>query len=415
MNILYLVPYVPNLIRVRPYNLISSLAAHGHKVTVLTLWNDESDQKDLEHLRSVASRVESAHLPRIRSMMNSLSALPTRAPLQSAYCWQPELARLLRSLTLEQNGQTSFDLIHVEHLRGARYGLFLKSAMRGLARLPIVWDSVDCITMLFRQAANQSRSLLGRWLARLELGRTEKYEGWLAGQFDRVLVTSQTDRNALLGLPSSRFTFPSITVIPNGVDLNYFSPDYNVPRSSAEIVISGKMSYHANVSMALYMANEIMPHIWNFRPDARLTIVGKDPPREIQALAKNPAITITGTVQDIRPYLQRATVAAVPITYGAGIQNKVLEAMAVATPVISTPQAISALSTAPGEDVLVAGSPAAFADEVLRLLDQPALQRRIGQGGRKYVEANHQWDTITSQLEEVYQEVVSSVTTSPHG
>jgi glycosyltransferase involved in cell wall biosynthesis len=134
-------------------------------------------------------------------------------------------------------------------------------------------------------------------------------------------------------------------------------------------------------------------------------VVGKDPGREILALANHPNIIVTGTVKDLPPYLQQATVAVAPIAYGVGIQNKVLEAMACATPVVTTPQAVSALEVCSGEDVLVAEEPGEFADAVLSLLDDQQARQRLGEAGRLYVEEHHKWDSIAGQLVGIYNEI----------
>ena len=120
-----------------------------------------------------------------------------------------------------------------------------------------------------------------------------------------------------------------ITVLPNGVDLDYFCPSPE-PRRPATVVISGKMSYHANVTAALHLVEGIMPLVWRERPGVKVTIVGANPPRPIRQLAQRfpGQVEVTGTVPDVRPYLRRASLAAAPVPYGAGIQNKVLEAMA---------------------------------------------------------------------------------------
>ncbi len=403
MRILFVVPYIPNLIRVRPYNLIRSLSARGHQVTVLTLCTDERDWEDARLLEQHCYKVHAVSLPRWRSLANCLGAVLSSRPLQAVYCWQPELARYIAKASLQA------DVIHVEHLRGAHYGLYLKSKPANGARpMPVVWDSVDCITALFRQAAGQSKRAVSRWITRFELGRTEHYEGWLTNQFDRVLVTSPADKEALDSLRSPTRSGPAISVLANGVDLTLFEPDQEVKREPATLVISGKMSYHANVTMALYMTQAIMPYIWAKRPDTKLLVVGKDPTPEVLALSENPAVTVTGTVDNIRSYLQKATVAVAPIIYGVGIQNKVLEAMACATPVVSTPQAVSALEAMPGRDVLVAQEPAKFAEAVLRLLGDPQCQREVGLAGRHYVETHHQWDNVATRLEGVYNEVISA-------
>lgn len=419
-NVLFVVPYVPNLIRVRPYNLIRHLAKQGSRVTVVTLWSDEQERSSLDELERYASRVIAVRLPRWRSLFNSLAALPSRRPLQTAYCWEPALAQQIRELLrsdgvstpLSERSSTGgrgapFDVVHVEHLRGAVYGLFLKKliAESGL-HLPIVWDSVDSISLLFRQAMVRSRSLFSRSLTRFELGRTERYEAWLVQQFDRVAVTSPADRQALLDMLPAGITPPVIAVLPNGVDLNYFAPDRRVEREPASLVISGKMSYHANVTMVLHFIEAIMPQVWARRPETHVYVVGKDPSREVLALGSQPNITVTGTVPDLPPYLQKATLAVAPIAYGAGIQNKVLEAMGCATPVVASPQAVSALQAVPGRDLLVAGDPPAFAAAILSLLDDPEFRQQVGQAGRCYVETHHDWNTVTANLSQVYRDAI---------
>ncbi|MDH7487833.1 MAG: glycosyltransferase [Anaerolineae bacterium] len=473
MHILFIIPYVPNLIRVRPYNLIRHLAARGHRITLATLCSSDDEQADLQTLRDQGIEVIAAPLPRLCSLANCLRALPTDVPLQAVYCWSPALARALNEAIGQQLNEAPgcgapgtspspvassprrpVDIIHVEHLRGARYGLHVQSALHNPqpvvsevepstiripqsalrnpqpvvsevepSAIPIVWDSVDCISYLFEQAARHSRSPFGKLITRLELARTRRYEAWLVHQFARVLVTSEVDRQALQDL-ASRFTLhvsrithhatrltphaSRITVLPNGVDLSYFTPA-DAPREPDTLIFSGKMSYHANVTAVLHLVNDIMPLVWAGRQHVRLIIAGKDPPRQVRALAARhwPLITVTGTVPDLRPYLRQATAAVVPSPYGAGIQNKVLEAMACATPVVASPQAVSALQTTDGQDVLLAAEPAEFARRLLHLLEDSELQQRIGRAGRAYVEKNHDWRVIAARLEEVYREVLS--------
>ncbi len=397
MEVLFVVPYAPNLVRTRPYNFIRYLTERGNRVTVLTLWTNEQEETDLAQLEQIAHRVWALPMPAWRSLWNSLLALPYGdKPLQSVYSWQPDLLSFL-------NGGATFDVVHVEHLRGSRYGLYFKQQ----AQWPVVWDSVDCISHLFRQAAVSSESMMGRWRSRFELKRTERYEGWLVNQFDRVLVTSAIDGQALSSL-SNNGAAKRISVLPNGVDVDYFSPDTAVPREKDTIIVSGKMSYHANITMTMYLVNEIMPHVWARRPDIKLWIVGKDPTREIRALGEHTAVTVTGTVPNLRDYLRRATVAATPIPYGAGVQNKVLEAMSCATPVVTTPQAIAALDVVPGRDILVAEEPKAYAQTLLDLMDNPQQQQQLGQSGRNFIETQHHWNSIVAQLETIYGEVIQA-------
>jgi glycosyltransferase involved in cell wall biosynthesis len=321
--------------------------------------------------------------------------------LQAAYCWQPQLLAQIEWDALQA------DVIHVEHLRGARYGLAIRAELaRRRHSIPVVWDSVDCISLLFRQASAQSESGFGRWVTRFELARTERYEGWLLDKFNHIVITSPHDREALLNLlPKGRSVAP-VTIVPNGVDTAYFKPNPQVARQPATLVFSGKMSYHANVTAALHLVDDIMPHVWAKRPDVRVMIVGKDPSPKLCTLARQhgPRVEVTGTVADIRPYLWEATIAVAPIIYGAGIQNKVLEAMACATPVVATPHAIGALKAQPGRDVLIAREPGAFAGAILELLANPQRQNEVGQAGLRYVETHHSWNKVAAQLETVYHD-----------
>lgn len=401
MKILFVVPYVPNLIRVRPYNLIRALSERGHEVTVLTLWVNEQEQKQLEELQEIAHSVQALPMPAWRSLLNCVPALFSADPLQTVFSWQPELVKHL-------NGRSPYDVIHVEHLRGARYGLHLKTNTHA----PVIWDSVDCISHLFSQAATQSKSAVSRLRSLFELKRTKRYEGWLLDKFDHVLVTSSLDQRALLELNGDRPHAP-ISVLHNGVDLDYFSPAPFAEREKDTIVVSGKMSYHANVTMVMHLAKEIMPHVWAQKPEVKLWVVGKDPVREIEALSQHPNVTVTGTVPDLRDYLGRAAVAVTPITYGAGIQNKVLEAMACATPVVTTPKAVAAIDVEHNRELLIASTPKMFAQELVNLLADPDKQQRLAQAGRDYVEKYHSWSNIAARLENIYHTAIVAAHGAP--
>jgi polysaccharide biosynthesis protein PslH len=427
VRILFLVPYTPTPIRTRPYNLLRGLAGRGHDLTLATLWQSEDEREVLRQWERMGVRIVASHLSKGRSLWNLAGALPGTAPLQASYCWHPALVHQLEAepgLIDPQPaaGRLPFDIVHVEHLRGARYALWLKDYLGAALDpgIPVVWDSVDCISYLFEQAAHTSASMGSRLMTQLDLQRTRRYEAWLAGQFDQVLVTSAVDKAAFEriaqstpehagGNPLEGASSPQpkrVLVLCNGVDLEHFQPG-PWPRQPDGLVFSGKMSYHANVTAALHLARDIMPLVWRRRPQATLTIVGHNPPAAVRGLAGDARIVVTGSVGDVRPYLQRAAAAMAPMPYGAGIQNKVLEAMACATPVVASPQATAALQTVAGEHLLLAGSAGECAKAVLRLLDDTDLQQRIGHAGRRYVEERHNWDDVVARLESVYTAVMA--------
>jgi polysaccharide biosynthesis protein PslH len=321
--------------------------------------------------------------------------------------------------------------VHVEHLRGACYGLHIQShlAPDNQSRVPIVWDSVDCISLLFRQAMQQSLTLKGRLMSRLELPRTARYEGRLVHQFDGVLLSSSVDAAAMNELANGQIhcetasrsglnSASKLAVVPNGVDLDYFQPNLE-PRHPERLVFTGKMSYHANATAALYLLRDIMPRVWEQRPKAQVWIVGKEPPAEIRNLATcaqddyvrlqtiDRPVIITGTVPDIRPYLETATIAVAPVVYGAGIQNKVLEAMACGAPVIASPQAVAALKIQQDTDLIIADNAYTFAQSILHLLDSSPRQNQLSLAGRAYVERYHSWANVAAQLVDIYATTIA--------
>jgi glycosyltransferase involved in cell wall biosynthesis len=246
--------------------------------------------------------------------------------------------------------------------------------------------------------------LSGRWISRIEYRKLRSYEPKAASKFERVIVTSQRDKEQLQQLAPHL----QIDVISNGVDTEYFRPSEQLG-DTANVVFSGKMSYYANESAAALLCNKIMPMIRTRYPEATFTIVGSSPSKRLRRYAANGEIDVTGYVPDIRVSLQRARVAVCPVSVGAGVQNKVLEAMAMGKPVVATSKACQALSVRNGEDLLISDEPKAFAEAVVRVLRDDKLALKLGQNGRRYVENNHNWDENARMLEGVYGKAIASM------
>src|SRR5947209_5409054 len=379
MRILFVTPYPPSRIRVRSYGFLTQLQRE-HEVTIATQVASEQELTDVEALRAqgfaVVTTAESKRQAALRSGMALLGSLP----LQVAYARSQGFTQAVQGLWT----QRTFDVIHVEHLRGI-------ASMEPLTQAhPLVWDAVDCISLLSKQTIVSGPSLPVRAVALLEHKRTQRYEGRLLHMLPHVLVTSERDRQAMIELRRTQRgnatggdeeAEAGIRVLPNGVDLAYFSP-LNLARRRFNVVFSGKMSYHANVATALYLYRQIMPLIWQQQPETTLTIVGSKPPPAIQQLARDSRVEVTGYVDDLRPYVGRAQVMLSPMVYSVGIQNKVLEAMALGTPVVVAAQAAAALGARPGQDLMVASSANEFAEFTLRLIHETELHTTLSQCGR---------------------------------
>ena len=402
MRILFISPYVPSKIRVRPYNWIKYLAAQGHQVTLLSLTAGPDDEAALPEMTAVCERVRTVPHPRWRPLWNGLRALPSREPFQLAYSRLPAMDRLIE----ETIATSQFDVAHIEHLRAACFAPALR-------RLPVIYDAVDSISLLFERTLETSPSRSSRLMAGLDLKRTKNFEGQVLQLFERVLVTSPDDAEQFRHLAPTA-DHSKLKILPNGVDLDYFSFS-EVGRKSNVMLFSGKMSYHANMATALYLHQEILPLIWQQRPQVQLEIVGKDPGPSIQAMANDKRITVTGSLPDIRPHLHQATISVSPLRYSVGIQNKILEAMACGLPVVTTLPGCKALATENGRHLLAADSPTEFAQQVLTLLNSPALYQTLVKEGRRYVEVHHNWHSQTSRLVEVYQEAIEEAARHAQG
>ncbi|WP_028459543.1 glycosyltransferase [Chloroflexus sp. Y-396-1] len=394
MKILFVAPYTPSPIRVRPYQFIRHLAQRGHVITLVCVADNISA---LNELRSFCWRVVSVPIHARDHILAYIRALPSPLPFQAAHCLAPAMI----TAVVRELQRTDYDLIHIEHLRAAEIGL---AALRRCSfGPPIVLDAVDSIGLLFERTFRRSSSLSGRLRALIDLARTRHYEAAYTHRFATVFVTSPEDAWALKTLNRSLTDTGNapVIVVPNGVDLNYFQP-YTGPRQPANLVFTGKMSYHANEAAARYLIEAIMPRVWAVRPEITVTLAGAEPGARIRAYATDPRITVTGAVPDLRPYLNQATIAVAPIRYGVGVQNKVLEAMATATPVVAARQATVALHVEPGRDLIVADEADEFARAILSLLTDHERRVRLGYAGRAYVEQHHDWQQSVAQLEDSY-------------
>jgi glycosyltransferase involved in cell wall biosynthesis len=399
MRILFLSPYVPSAVRIRPYSWIRALARLGHAVHLVALQPPEDAWAPLGELKRLCSSIDVMPLTRARTLVNGLLMLPTRQPLQLAYAHSPVGERYVEELVDEGR----CDVVHVEHLRGVA----LATRAHGV---PVVWDAVDSISALFAETVKLAPGRSQRWMARLDLGRTRRFEARAPRRFERTLVTSPNDAQAFATLAGVS-ALGRIEVVANGVDTDYFHPDDTSTREA--VVFSGKLSYHANAAAALRLVRQVMPLVWARHPRVPVVLAGKDPPGIVERLAEDRRVRVTGYLPDLRPVFAGAAVAACPLVYGAGIQNKVLEAMACGVPVVTTPAAGSALAAVADRDVLLADTDPAFAEAIGRCLADAAYARAIGEAGRAYVEREHQWPVLGERLATIYAAACASFSAAP--
>lgn len=254
-----------------------------------------------------------------------------------------------------------------------------------LRELPAVVDLVDVDSEKWFDYARTARGWKA-WLYRTEGWRLRRLEERLPPRVRAVTLVSEAEATLY-----RRFCLRgAVHAITNGVDLDYFQP--TARPDEAGCVFVGALDYHPNVEGTTWFCREVWPTVRRRWPDLTLEIVGRRPGAAMRRLAEIPGVTVVGQVPDIRPHVAKAAVAIVPVRIARGVQNKVLEALAMSKAVLATPQAIAGLKAVPGTHLLAASTAAEWTDSLARLFQDAELRGRLGAAGRLYVEEHHRWE-----------------------
>jgi glycosyltransferase involved in cell wall biosynthesis len=393
MRVLVVSPYFPFPptfgASVRIYQLIRKLVER-HDVTLVS-YADAGDEAGIRELSRTVS---------VRGVHRTEESLAARRLLQarSLLSREPFASLVLHSKAMQAAiddlcASTDFDLIHLEF-----------STMWGLrfpAWIPVVVDEHNIEYELYRRLYEGERSHLRRAFNRLEYLRVRRLEERCWKEAQACVVTSDreepTVRAVARGVPTA--------VVPNGVDLEYFAPwtDETQPHS---VVFNGILNYRPNLDAAIHLVDDVWPLVLERCPSALLVIVGRAGEREARAL-RRATVDVVGSVPDIRPYLGSAEVVAVPIRMGGGTRLKVVEALSMAKPTVSTSIGCEGLAVRDREHVLIADGAETFAQQILALFGDAQLRRRLGLAGRTLVEQSYSWHLAGERLEALYRRVVS--------
>ena len=393
MRILFVTPYVPSRIRVRPFNLIRSLSAL-HEISLVSLQCDAYEREMAAEVAQFCASVDLVPLPRKTAYRNCLLALPTLVPLRVAYYESAALVERIRQVIRDRD----IEVVHGELIKVVP----ALQAVQAQVTIPVLYDSVDCISWYLQQQWQSARNPLRKTFAYTELQKMRRYELQSLQGFEQVVITAEHDSDRLRALGEG---LQRIEVLPNGVDTSYFTPTASAEETDS-LVFCAKLDYYPNSQAIVAFCRETLPRIWERRPQVRLTIVGNNPPQAVRNLGLDRRITVTGFVPDVRPYLRQAAVALAPLQIAAGMQNKVLEALAMGVPVVATAGSCRSLRVTHGRELLVAEAGQAYADAVLSVLGNRQLARDLSSAGRRYVELNHSWEATAQRLSELYQALV---------
>jgi sugar transferase (PEP-CTERM/EpsH1 system associated) len=372
------IPYPPHTgDKVRAYQVARHLAAR-HDVTLGFVIDDAADRAGLDALRREIRDLEWGGLWKPAALARGLAGLALGRSLSIAYF---RSRRLSRRLTRRLRGG-GYDAIYVSSSPMVDY-------VRG-ARLPVVMDFVDVDSDKWTQYAAKQRPPRS-WAYRLEGRRLRAFEAEAVRWGARCILATAAEETLL----RSFAPWARTAVVPNGVDLDGYGP----PADAPTVIFTGAMDYLPNVDAVEHFCGDIFPAVARAVPGARFLIVGLNPGPAVRRLAELPGVTVTGAVPEVRSYYRQAAVCVAPLRIARGIQNKVLQSMALGVPVVATSAAARGLESRPDEHILVEDDPARFAQAVIGLLGDRDGRRRLAERARGFVERHHSWPAILARIE----------------
>jgi len=391
MKLLFLanrVPYPPYRgDKLKIFNLARRLKDR-HELHLLTFAQSAEDLKYKAELEKIFTEVHFIYLPKWRSALKCLSAVWDSRPLQVLYFQSSALKEKLDSLL----AQHKYDAVHVQHLRMSPYLAQRKD-------LPRILDLPDAFSLYWERRKMVQRSLFTTIFENIEQRRVLRYEKVLE-DYNLALTCSAED---LAYLEKTHRT-GNLRLLPNGVDLETFAPRGHDYEHNKTILFTGNMDYAPNVDAVVYFAQTILPLITAKQPEVKFIIAGQRPVKKVTDLATEQVI-ITGFVKDLAATYNSASVVVAPLRFGAGTQNKVLEAMAMGVPVVCSHIGFGGLGIKSGEGAVMQTDPQQFANSVIDILSSAEMRRTVGQAGMRVVKNNFDWDIIAKTLERYFKEM----------
>lgn len=369
--------------KLRAFYQIKELSKNN-EVYLFCLNNSAFQNKSIDILSSFVKDIYVAEFNKFDGLVGIITSFFDSTPFQTGYYSHSRNLRAFKNYC----NKIQPDVIFNQFVRTAKYSLI---------DIPKVLDYQDALSANMEGRASKSK-FITRFLFNIEARRLRKYEAKMFDVFDKLTIIVNADKKEIRHPKQDE-----ILVLPNGVDNSYF--EYKAPKEKEyDIIFSGGMSYAPNIVAANYLGKEIMPLVWRKLPKAKLVIAGANPASSVKNLAsKN--IKVTGWVDDMKEYYGKSKVFIAPMQIGTGLQNKLLEAMAMNLPCITSPLANLALGATPNENILIATTPQENANQIISLLTNPQLSQNIAKAGNDFVKQNYRWETYGNQLENILKQV----------
>lgn len=391
MRILFVanrVPYPPYRgDKLKIWNLAKRLSKN-HELHLYTIAQDKEELSQTEILKTVFKEVHVVYLPKWKSIVKTALALFSKTPFQVAYFQSKAFSNLLKSAL--QNH--TFDAVHVQHLRMGHY-------FRHLPKDNVILDLPDAFSLYWKRRSEQAKWPWIRWFTFIEHKRLFRLERKSLREFPLSLVCSDEDKQYL-----SAFTDAHIQVLPNGVDTEIFYPRENRKPEPFRLLFTGNMDYAPNVDAVTYFCSEILPEIKEKYPEVHFVIAGQRPVRRVLDLVSD-SVTVTGFVKDLAEEYAKSAVVVAPLRFGAGTQNKVLEALAMGVPVVCTHVGFKGLGIENGEGACKAENTEAFIQAVINLLESEENRKQMAGKGIHKILSTFGWDAVAIRLQMFFESV----------
>jgi len=397
MNILVVCQELPYPLdggcKIRLFNLLKHLS-RNHNIS-LVCWAGSGNQKD--HICRMEEYCESIRLVR-RKKKSKIRQLPGLIKnLISGLPWSIKDTKSIEMMDtiMEVVKAKPFDILHIDDIDlTCNFDFFCNKAIKKA----LTFHNIESIN--YRRIFKIEKNLYKKMLFLLNWLPMQRWEGRIAEKFDLNIVVSYLDYQ-ILKVKNEKI---KITIIPNGVDTDSFSP---LPFSDQQqnILFIGIMDYPPNKDAVLYFYKQIFPLIKVKLPYAKFWIIGQKPNKKLWKLSKDPNVVLTGYVENVMPYYERSSVVVVPLRAGGGTRGKILEAMALGRPVVSTSLGAEGLEVTQKENIMIADNPKDFANHTIELMTNTSLRKTLTEKAREFVESYHSWRQIAEKLDQVYQEI----------
>lgn len=375
--------------------------AQNHEVTLVSFVRDDDSQAAVAHLAQFCTAVYTAPLARSRRQdgLALLKSVVSGQPVVIIRDYSAALVNLLHEVIRE----TPFAAVHADQTSMAQYGLLARDMHEGQRPFTLL-DQHNAMYLLLRRQAGYEKGWQ-RFVWQREARLFEQYEAVVCREYDHILTVTQEDKDALLRLfpaeerPLRENSFTAVPICGSPED----QPLIELVDEGPHIIHLGTMFWPPNVEGVLWFAESVFPLVLRQIPDAHFTIVGKNPPPSVIALGKSGSliadqVTVTGFVDNPTPFLARSRVSLVPVQAGGGMRVKIIDGWLWGIPMVSTTIGAEGIDTQPGDNILLADDPVAYAAAVVQLLTDGELRERLRRNGRLWVEQHYNWQTIYPQV-----------------